>query len=77
MCNDVPVDSCAEGAWLIQAEARCEQGSLMKQQHQVLDCLVALVSIRTLAQLLQKAKQQKSAGLTDKRKHCKASDHAC
>ncbi len=53
MFSYVPVDSGAKGAGLIQAEARGEQGSLVQQQHQILDCLVTLVCICTLAQLLQ------------------------
>ena len=50
----VPVDPGAKGAGLIQAEPRCKQSSLMQQKNQVLHSLVALVSICTLAQLLQR-----------------------
>ncbi len=53
MFSYIPVDSGAKGAGLIQAEARGEQGSLVQQQHQILDRLVTFVCICTLAQLLQ------------------------
>ena len=59
----LPVNPGAEGAGLIKAESRCQQGSLMQQEDQVLHSLVALVCICTLAQLLQEYKAAVSTWL--------------
>eukprot|EP00959_Pyramimonas_sp_CCMP1952_P094284 1972302-Pyramimonas_sp.AAC.1 len=48
---DHAVDAAAEGGGLVQGEAGGEEGGLEEQQHEVLDGLVRLVSLGTLAKL--------------------------
>jgi len=49
---DHPVDAVGVGGWVLKGEARCQEGSFVHEQNQVLDRLVVLVHIHLLFESL-------------------------